>query len=66
MWQCVKCQENLEDSFDLCWNCGTTRDGVEDPSFGNAAENELVDTDKPIAVKKTVIRRFKTDLPHFW
>ena len=33
MWQCVKCGERHEDSFDLCWNCGTSSDGIEDPSF---------------------------------
>lgn len=33
MWQCVKCREKLEDSFNVCWNCGTSRDGTEDPSF---------------------------------
>jgi len=41
MWQCVKCRETLEDSFDLCWNCGTSRDGTEDPSFGKADEVAL-------------------------
>jgi hypothetical protein len=33
MWQCVKCGETHEDSFDACWNCGTSREGTEDPSF---------------------------------
>jgi hypothetical protein len=36
MWQCVKCREQLEDSFDVCWNCGTARDGTEDPAFRKA------------------------------
>lgn len=36
MWQCVKCREKLEDSFGVCWNCGTSRDGTEDPSFVKA------------------------------
>jgi len=36
MWQCVKCSGKLEDSFDLCRNCGTSRDGTEDPSFRKA------------------------------
>ena len=38
MWQCVKCREKLEDSFDVCWNCGTSKDGVEDPDFRKADE----------------------------
>ncbi len=33
MWQCVKCQTDVEDSFDACWACGTSRLGAEDPSF---------------------------------
>jgi hypothetical protein len=33
MWQCLKCREELEDSFDVCWSCGTSKDGVEDPDF---------------------------------
>ncbi len=33
MWQCTKCHSKIEDSFDVCWNCGTTKDGVEDPDF---------------------------------
>ncbi|SRR5258707_1203120 len=33
MWQCTKCRESIEDSFDVCWNCGTSKQGEEDPSF---------------------------------
>jgi hypothetical protein len=36
MWQCAKCHEQVEDSFALCWNCGTARDGTEDPDFRKA------------------------------
>jgi len=38
MWQCVKCQEKNQQNFDICWNCGTTRDGTEDPSFPMAGD----------------------------
>jgi hypothetical protein len=27
MWTCVKCAENLDDEFDACWRCGSSRDG---------------------------------------
>jgi hypothetical protein len=54
MWQCTKCGENLEDSFDLCWNCGTSRDGTEDPNFRKAddvvPETELKLTAKEVEV----------------
>ena len=33
MWKCIKCGEDIEDTFDVCWNCGTSKDGVEDPNF---------------------------------
>jgi hypothetical protein len=36
MWQCVKCREKLDDTFDVCWSCGTSREGVKDPDFRRA------------------------------
>lgn len=33
MWECKKCRESLEDTFDVCWKCGTSMEGIEDPSF---------------------------------
>ena len=33
MWKCPKCQEKIEDTFTVCWNCGTSQDGTEDPNF---------------------------------
>ena len=33
MWTCPKCGTKVDPSFDVCWNCGTTADGVEDPTF---------------------------------
>jgi len=38
MWKCPRCQERVEDSFDLCWACGTAKDGTEDPSFRKESE----------------------------
>ncbi|MDB5337699.1 MAG: hypothetical protein JWN70_3318 [Planctomycetaceae bacterium] len=50
MWQCVECQSDVEDNFEICWNCGTSSDGVLDPEFRSAvddveahAENDEVD-----------------------
>ncbi len=28
MWQCTKCHEKNEASFEICWNCTTPRDGL--------------------------------------
>ena len=33
MWDCPKCSERIEDTFEVCWNCGTSNDGHEDPDF---------------------------------
>jgi uncharacterized protein YbjQ (UPF0145 family) len=36
MWECAKCGERHEETFEVCWNCGTAIDGTEDPSFRRA------------------------------
>jgi hypothetical protein len=33
MWTCPKCGAKVDASFEVCWQCGTTADGVEDPTF---------------------------------
>ena len=38
MWTCSKCATKVDPSFDVCWNCGTTADGIEDPTFVVADE----------------------------
>jgi hypothetical protein len=32
-WICRKCQESVPANFEVCWSCGTTIDGMEDPAF---------------------------------
>lgn len=32
-WRCPTCGEAIEAGFDVCWNCGTSSDGVPDPHF---------------------------------
>jgi hypothetical protein len=36
MWNCPKCRERVADGFQVCWKCGTSWDGVEDPTFADA------------------------------
>jgi hypothetical protein len=36
MWTCPKCGATMEDAFDACWQCGTSIEGVEDPTFVRA------------------------------
>jgi hypothetical protein len=40
-WICPKCRESIEANFDVCWSCGTDRQGVEDPDF--RAEEDISD-----------------------
>jgi len=62
MWNCEGCSEGIEDNFEVCWVCGTARDGTPDPSFkpdgiGDRRENPVYDpTDEPFA--KTVKSKF--------
>ena len=51
MWTCPKCGSHVDPSFDVCWSCGTTPEGVEDPTFVKAddvaADESPVDLDMP-------------------
>ena len=29
MWKCKQCGEENEDTFDSCWNCGSSHDGTQ-------------------------------------
>jgi hypothetical protein len=42
MWHCPKCAEEVEDDFDVCWQCGTDREGMEDPAFVTADDSEAI------------------------
>lgn len=52
MWTCPKCQSKVDPSFEVCWNCGTTAEGVEDPTFQRADEvvpdKSPTETDMPV------------------
>jgi hypothetical protein len=32
-WTCAQCGQPVPGSFEVCWNCGTSHDGVADPDF---------------------------------
>ena len=36
MWTCTRCGATVDDGFDACWQCGTSIEGVEDPTFVRA------------------------------
>lgn len=43
MWTCPKCGAHVEPAFEVCWKCGTTAEGVEDPGFLTADESGPID-----------------------
>ncbi len=47
MWTCPNCQTQVDASFDVCWSCGTSRDGTKDPNFVRA-DDAPVDLESPV------------------
>lgn len=43
MWTCPKCGAKVDPGFDVCWQCGTSRDGTEDPNFVSADQAGPID-----------------------
>ena len=43
MWTCPSCQSTVDNVFDACWNCGSSRDGVADPTFVRADDAGPID-----------------------
>jgi hypothetical protein len=46
-WKCCKCGEDHEDRAEVCWYCGTTRDGKQDPFFKHDDEMSSEDWEEP-------------------
>lgn len=40
MWRCSKCGEEVEDDFDVCWNCQTGKDGAVSETYSLAAASK--------------------------
>jgi predicted RNA-binding Zn-ribbon protein involved in translation (DUF1610 family) len=53
MWRCLKCGEDVEDQFELCWNCQANRRGLR--QFQNSSRSEPEDE----RVKAIVNRKHK-------
>ena len=47
MWTCGKCGESVDDGFDVCWKCGTSRNGIANPEFRPVAD--VPETESPAA-----------------
>ena len=44
MWKCQNCNEQVEDNFDVCWNCGTKMDGRIDEEFQSVVVDDSDET----------------------
>lgn len=42
-WTCLNCNENVENQYEVCWNCHQDRTGVVPPGFSNV---EIEDRDE--------------------
>ena len=64
MWLCAKSREKVEDSFDVCWNCGTSKEGTEDPQFSPEPVAEAVELRMEPEVDPIVCPRCRCDLDY--
>jgi hypothetical protein len=56
-WRCPNCREVVEHNFDICWKCGTDREGIKDLEFVvDNEEREPEEDEAQIAEAKPVIR----------
>lgn len=55
MWTCPKCATKVDPTFEVCWRCGTSPEGVEDPSFILADDAGPLEDPVPVADDGTTI-----------
>jgi len=60
MWKCSNCDESVEDSFEICWNCGATGDGAIDSEF--QPEPDDPDVPDPGVASDTESKQRESDL----
>ncbi len=44
IWNCPQCGADVDGGFEICWACGTSRDGTPDPDF-EVATAPIVEVD---------------------
>ena len=64
MWTCPKCRAKVDDSFDVCWSCGTSPGGEEDPTFARA-DHVGPSLDQPGTPAHKVAKDFDFELAEF-
>ena len=58
MWDCPKCATKVDTNFEVCWKCGTSKDGSIDPDFKSADDTSPIRDPRydPIALPDPSIR----------
>src|SRR5262249_26548180 len=65
MWICRKCNAEVEDNFEICWSCGTSIDGAQDPSFRAFKADEDVPAQPTTVAQQTATQKLVT-VATFW
>jgi len=52
MWLCPECDEAIDDTFDVCWSCGTDQAGNKDSEFCHADKHSAIYFENPPRIKK--------------
>lgn len=42
MWQCSNCGEEIDDNFEVCWNCQFGKDGTQQPILKSVANDQPI------------------------
>lgn len=67
MWTCRKCSAEVEDNFEICWSCGTSVDGAQDPGFRRFERDEDVPAPAvTVAVQATTATDKLVPIATFW
>jgi uncharacterized membrane protein YvbJ len=54
MWTCIKCNEEGEDNFDVCWNCGYEKHNNTPEEEVFEIESKAVDSVKKYLALRTI------------
>ncbi len=50
-WTCFKCGEKNSEKFEVCWSCGTSCEGEEDPGFVGETDEPIEDADRLVVAE---------------
>jgi hypothetical protein len=65
MWTCPNCKIDVEPEYDLCWGCGTSRDGEPTPGFDPESEG-IMGADEYAAETEAKRQESLVTLATFW